>query len=542
MKTSSVEDLAYGRPQDFPIVIASMPASARERRFAFGVIIFLLVAFLIIVPFASVPLARVDAFIPVLQTVLCVAELITSALLFAQYSVEPMHGVLALACGYMFSGLFAFMQTFAFPGAYARAGLFGDLSTAAYLFCLWHIAFPVAVIVYALSRDTGKGAKVSDSSTAVVVRVAIACVVALTAGLTWAVSAGAQYLPSLFVNTTIETPFTNYLLGSIWLLSAVALGLLFARKRTVLAIWLTVTVFATLPDLALSTVMTSVRFTLGWYVARSYALLASCIVLIALLTETTVLYARLANAILLLRRERADRLMSLEAATTAMAHELKQPLAAMRSFGSAARNWLKKTPPNVEEANTAVTSVIDTVDRADHVISSMRELFKKTSNRHTMVQLNDVVRQLLILVQRDLLANGISLTTEYEPNLPQVQADPTQLQQVLLNLVKNAIDAMDGVPRGERRLRLVTSFDSKSTVSLYIQDSGPGIAAENQDRIFDPFFTTKRTGTGLGLSICRTIVEDHGGNLRLAKTASHGTSFEIAFPLSDEPHTVDGML
>jgi hypothetical protein len=146
MKTSSVEDLAYGRRQEFPIVIASIPASARERRFAFGVIILLLVTFLIIAPFASVPLARVDAFIPVIQTVLCVADLTTAALLFAQYSIEPLRGVLALACGYMFSGLFAFMQTLAFPGAYAPAGLFGDPSTAAYLFCLWHIAFPLAAL------------------------------------------------------------------------------------------------------------------------------------------------------------------------------------------------------------------------------------------------------------------------------------------------------------------------------------------------------------------------------------------------------------
>jgi hypothetical protein len=104
MKTSDVEELAYDRREDSPIVIASMPASTRERRFAFGVIVLLLVAFLIIVPFASVPLARVDAFIPVIQTVLCVADLITAALLFAQYSIEPLRGVLALACGYMFSG------------------------------------------------------------------------------------------------------------------------------------------------------------------------------------------------------------------------------------------------------------------------------------------------------------------------------------------------------------------------------------------------------------------------------------------------------
>jgi signal transduction histidine kinase len=270
------------------------------------------------------------------------------------------------------------------------------------------------------------------------------------------------------VNTTTQTPFTNYLLGSIWLLSAVALVLLFARKRTVLAVWLMVTIFATLPDLALSTVMTSVRFTLGWYVARSYALLASCIVLIALLTETTVLYGRLANALLLLRRERADRLMSLEAATAAMDHELKQPLAAMRSFGAAALNWLKRTPPDLERVRRNVTSVIDTVDRAEKVVSSMRAMFKKTSSLHTMVQLNDVVRQLLSLVQRDLQANGISLTTEYEPNLPEVQAEATQLQQVILNLVKNAIDPMEAVPHGERRLRLVTGFDRKSlSFTLY---------------------------------------------------------------------------
>ncbi len=530
MKTSSVEDLAYGRRQDFPIVIAGMPASTRERRSALGVIVLLLVTFLIIAPFASVPLARIDAFIPVLQTVLCIADLITAALLFAQYSIEPLRGVLALACGYIFSGLFAFLQTFAFPGAYAPAGLIGDpLSTAGYLFCLWHIAFPLSDIVYALSKDTAKSANVSGISAAI--RIAVTCVLALTVGLTWAVTAGAEYLPNIFISTTKQAPFASYLTGSIWLLSAAALVLLFARKRTVLAVWLMVTIFATLPDLALSTVMTSVRFTLGWYVARSYALLASCTVLIALLTETTVLYGRLAHAIVLLRRERADRLMSLEAATAAMAHELKQPLSAMRSFGAAAQNWLKRTPPDVEKAHRAVDSVIETVDRADNVVSGMRDLFKKTSDLHTIVQLNDVVYQLLSLEQRDLQAHGISLTTQFEHNLPQVKAEPTQLQQVIFNLIKNAIDAMEGVPRDERHLRLVTGFDRKSIVSLYIQDSGPGISTEDQDRIFDPFFTTKPTGMGMGLSICRTIIETHGGSLRLAKTNHRGSSFEIALPI-----------
>jgi signal transduction histidine kinase len=112
-----------------------------------------------------------------------------------------------------------------------------------------------------------------------------------------------------------------------------------------------------------------------------------------------------------------------------------------------------------------------------------------------------------------------------------VKAEPTQLQQVIFNLIKNAIDAMEGVPLGERHLRLVTGFDRKSIVSLYIRDSGPGINAEDQDRIFDPFFTTKPAGMGMGLSICRTIIETHGGSLRLAKTNHRGSSFEISLPI-----------
>jgi signal transduction histidine kinase len=125
----------------------------------------------------------------------------------------------------------------------------------------------------------------------------------------------------------------------------------------------------------------------------------------------------------------------------------------------------------------------------------------------------------------------VSVTTEYQENLPQINADRIQLQQVILNLIKNAIDAMDATTPGKRRLRLLTSYNGNSVVSLYIQDSGPGISARDQDGVFAPFFTTKSTGMGLGLSICRTIVEDHGGTLRVAKTDSHGTSFEIALPI-----------
>ena len=135
------------------------------------------------------------------------------------------------------------------------------------------------------------------------------------------------------------------------------------------------------------------------------------------------------------------------------------------------------------------------------------------------------------MVRDDLRAGSVTATAEYQENLPEIQAARTQVQQVILNLVKNAIEAMRSGSTGNRRLRLVTGFDGKTGVSVYVQDTGAGIAPKDRDRIFDPFFTTKPSGMGLGLSICRTIVEDHGGDLRLSKTDSHGTSFELVFPI-----------
>jgi Membrane-associated sensor, integral membrane domain len=138
--------------KDFPLVIATMPATERQRAIAAGMAIFLIVAAAVIAPFASIQLPRVDAFIPALQTVVSLADLVTATLLFAQFSIQPQLALLALASGYIFSGSFAFLQTLAFPGAYAPAGLFGDASTAAWIFVLWHTTFPAAILAYRSSR------------------------------------------------------------------------------------------------------------------------------------------------------------------------------------------------------------------------------------------------------------------------------------------------------------------------------------------------------------------------------------------------------
>src|SRR6266481_10161749 len=175
--------------QDFPLVIATMPATERQRTIAICIVILLIAAAAVIAPFASIQLARVDAFIPVLQTVVSVVDLITAVLLFAQFSIQPQLALLALASGYIFSGSFAFLQTLAFPGAYAPAGLIGDgPNSPAWIYVLWHTTFPAAILVYTLSRDAAGAVRPGRPATTAIA-VTIACVVAAIAALTWIVMA-----------------------------------------------------------------------------------------------------------------------------------------------------------------------------------------------------------------------------------------------------------------------------------------------------------------------------------------------------------------
>jgi signal transduction histidine kinase len=530
---TAVESLPTGSGQDsLPVVIAAMPISARERRIAFSVIIVLAAIDVMVAPFADVRLARVDGFIPAVQTAMFVIDLLIATLLFTQYSIYPARAVLAVASGYVFSGLFAFIQTLAFPGAYSATGLIGDGSnSAAWIFALWHTTFPLALIVYALSKDRRDVARLSGKSIAVNLVVTIAFVLVTTAALTWLAIDGATYLPALFINTLQQTPASNRVNIFLAAVNLAAFVLLFVRRRTILDHWLIVVLFAWWPTFLVGIFVTYIRFSAGWYVARVVALVASSTLLVVLLAESSALYGRLVNAFLLLRRERADRLVSVEAATAAMAHELRQPLTAIATRGTAGLNWLKQTPPELNRASECLGSIVDATHRANEIIAAIRGLFRDAPTQRAMIQINDICSEVLNLVQDDLRVEAITATAEYQENLPPIHAAHAQIQQVILNLVKNAIEAMRSGSSGDRRLRLVTGFDGKSSVSVYIQDSGDGIAPQYRDRIFDPFFTTKPRGMGLGLSICRAIAEEHGGGLRLSKTDSHGTSFELILPI-----------
>jgi signal transduction histidine kinase len=533
---AAVEDSLRKEAQDFPLAIATMPATGRQRTIAVGLIILLTVAAAVIAPFASIEVTRVDAFIPVLQTVLSVVDFITAILLFAQFSIQPQRALLALASGYIFSGSFALLQTLTFPGAYAPAGLIGDrLNTPAWIYVLWHTIFPAAILVYALSKDTTGAARLPGRPGMTAIVITVACVLAVIAGLTWIVTTKTEYLPVLFTtDVRFHTRLPNQINIALWLWGATALAVLFARRRTVLDLWLMVTLLAYMPNFLVAIIGSSIRFTIGWYAARCFILVGSCMLLAVLLIETTFLYSRLASAIVLQRRERTNRLLSVDAVTAAIAHELRTPLGAIALNAGTALSQLRSNPPELDEMDDILTDIEAESHRAGAIISSIRELSRKTTDRRALTRVEDVARLVLRLLQHDLQINEVSVATEFQGNLPEVHLDSMQLQQVLLNLVKNAIDAMSSVAAETRRLRLTTSFDGQSAVLLSVQDSGPGIPVKDRERIFDPFFTTKSGGMGLGLAICLTVVENHGGKLRLVKSDSDGSIFELAIPVGGQ--------
>ena len=528
------EDSVQKEEQDFPLIIANMPASGQQKAMAVGIAVFLIVAAAAMAPFASIQLGRVDAFIPVLQTALSIADFITAALLFAQYSIQPQRALLALASGYIFSGSFAFLQTLAFPGGYAPNGLIGDgPNSPAWIYVLWHTTFPAAILAYALFKDT-KGDVQPGRSAMAAIAITIACVLASVAGLTWIVTTKAEYLPSFYTNVRLQTSLGNQANLALLLWGAAVLAVLLLRGRTILDLWLMVTLLAYSPNFLVAIVGSSVRFTVGWYAARGFILIGSCTLLIVLLFETMFLYSRLASAITLQRRERTNRLLSVEAVTGAIAHELRTPLGAIALNASTALSQLRSTPRELGDMEDILSDIEADSHRAGAIISSIREMTTKSIHRSALASAEDVAQLALRLLKHDLQTNEVSVTTEFQGNLPDVQLDGMELQQILLNLIRNALDAMSSQLPEARRLRLETSFDAHSTVLLSVEDSGPGVSAADRERIFDPFFTTKSGGMGLGLAIASSLLANHGGKLRLVKSDSGGSIFELAMPVGEQ--------
>jgi PAS domain S-box-containing protein len=228
---------------------------------------------------------------------------------------------------------------------------------------------------------------------------------------------------------------------------------------------------------------------------------------------------------------RVSRLTAMGQMTASIAHEINQPLAAIAANGSAGLRWLRRTPPDLDEAQLTLNRIISDVQRISQTIIGIRSMFKGGEQARALLDINGRMSEVLGLLRGELNSKRIFVRTELAKALPELSADRGQLQQVLVNLITNASEAMSSMPEGARTLTLRSQVCESNEVVIAVEDSGPGIDPKQIDRIFDSFYTTKSNGMGMGLSICRSIIEAHNGRLSVSPGIDRGSVFQITLPL-----------
>ena len=228
----------------------------------------------------------------------------------------------------------------------------------------------------------------------------------------------------------------------------------------------------------------------------------------------------------------AQRVATMGQLTASVAHEVNQPLAAVVANAEACLRWLDRGTPDLDGVRRSVEWIIRDGNRASEVIRRIRALANKTDIEKAPLDINDVIREVVALVHRELTSLQVSLRMELAPALPMILGDRVQLQQVIINLVMNGIEAMRSITDRPRELVILSRQDETQQVLVSVTDCGVGISAENADRLFNPFFTTKSGGMGMGLSICRSIMEAHDGRLWAAANVPHGATFQFTLPVN----------
>ncbi|WP_050422119.1 sensor histidine kinase [Bradyrhizobium tropiciagri] len=226
----------------------------------------------------------------------------------------------------------------------------------------------------------------------------------------------------------------------------------------------------------------------------------------------------------------ANRLVTMGELSASITHEVKQPIAAARNNVIAALNFLRRNPPDLQEVSEALAAAVKDADRVDAIVGRMRALMQKASPRLDRVDMNEALREVIELTQGEALKNGISVVSQLANGLPIIAGDRVQLQQVVLNLILNAVQAMSAVTEGVRRLLVTTRQIELNDLYVGVQDTGPGVSPETLPHLFEPFYTTKPNGMGMGLTICRSIIEAHGGRLWVSACEPRGALFQFAIP------------
>jgi signal transduction histidine kinase len=258
-------------------------------------------------------------------------------------------------------------------------------------------------------------------------------------------------------------------------------------------------------------------------------------VLAALFAERSDSEARLTRSNMMLERERDNKLMNAQAITAAIAHEVRQPLAAIATNAGAARRFLRRQPPDHAEVEAALGRIIGESHRTSEVFDSIRALFRKADEQRQPIDVNAIIRAALQSSAGELKDRGVAVRTELMAELPHVLGHTGQLQEVVLNLTHNALEAMATTTDKSRLLRVRSALHGRNAIAVEVEDTGPGIDAKQLEGIFGAFVTTKSHGMGLGLAICRMIVEQHGGQLTASSDGASGSRFQFILPIESAP-------
>ena len=500
-------------------------------RFAVFFVLGIIALFLVVVGISDNEPRAFPGFVLVFVFSMLVFDFITAILLFAQFSILRSPAILVVANGYVFTALILIGWTLTFPGVFVPgAPLIGGLQSASGFYIAWRSGFAAYVIGYALIKDLNPSKPLwrVKPSTAIVRSLALTILIVVMISVLCI--AGELLLPRIMADSLRYSSLYPYAIGiPNCSLSLLALILIWIRRRSTLDLWLMVVMCFYAMDMPFSYFPSPGRFTDGWYAVRFITFLSSTVVLVLMLYEIASMYERLLQAVFAQRRERQARLVTGDAVAAMIAHEIKQPLAAMITRAETSLRWLDRPVPDIEKAKTEIKHVAANGHRAGVIIEGIRANFRKDARARALLNVNDLIEETLSLVRADLQRHRIQVEAEPQFTLPSVMGDRNQIQQVLLNLITNAIDSM-ATKDGPRILGVSSRFRDDGGIVVTVADTGAGIVTQDIDRLFNPLFTTKSGGMGMGLSICRSIIEAHEGELLVIPKNPGGVEFQFVLP------------